>query len=296
MKNFNLKTNLMFAIMFIFSGILFAQQDSVKNWKVGGDASLTFSQITLSNWAAGGKSSIAGTFMTNGFANYKKNKTIWDNSLFVGYGLTKQEGENTMKTDDRLLLTSKYGYAASKSWYYSAMADFKTQLTQGFSNPPENTNRTSDFMSPAFLSTSLGMSYQPNDIFSLYISPVTCKMTFVMDDSLSAAGAYGVEAGKNSRAEYGASMKAVYKKEDILKNLDFYTRLDLFSNLIDNPGNIDVDWEARLNYRFTNYLTAVLSLNLLYDDDTKTIDEHGIQKGAKVQTKQLLGFGINFKF
>ena len=292
----NIKSKLIFAIMLIFPSILFAQQDSVKYWKVGGDASLTFSQITLSNWAAGGKSSIAGTFMTNGFANYKKNKTIWDNSLFIGYGLTKQEGENTMKSDDRLLLSSKYGYAASKNWYYSGLADFKTQLTDGFSNPPVNTNKTSTFMTPGFLTASLGMTYQPNDMLSVFISPVATKMTFVMDDSLSNVGSYGVEAGKNFRAEYGASFKAVYKKNNILKNLDFYTRLDLFSNLIDKPENIDVDWEARLNYRFTNYLTAVFALNLLYDDDTKSVDKNGVQRGAQVQTKQLVGLGINVKF
>ena len=292
----NLKVKLALAIMFILPGILNAQQDSVKYWKLGGDASLTFSQITLDNWAAGGKSSVAGTFMLNGMANYKKNKTIWDNSLFIGYGLTKKEDENTVKTDDRLLLTTKYGYAASKNWYYSAMADFKTQLTEGFSNPPDNTDRISNFMSPAFLLTSLGMTYKPNDDFSFYVSPVTCKMTFVMDDSLSVAGAYGVEPGETFRAEYGASMKTVYNKSNILKNLDFYTRLDLFSNLIDNPDNIDVDWEVRLNYRFTNYLTAVFAVNLLYDDDTKTVDDNGNARGAKVQTKQLLGFGLNFKF
>ena len=282
--------------MFILPGILSAQQDSVKYWKIGGDASLNFSQITLDNWAAGGKNSIAGTFMANGFANYKKNKAIWDNSLFIGYGVMKQENENAMKSDDRLLLTSKYGYAASKSWYYSGLADFKTQLTEGFSNPPENTNRTSDFMSPGFLTASLGMSYQPNDMLSIFMSPVATKMTFVMDDSLSTAGAYGVEAGKNFRAEYGASLKVVYKKDNLLKNLDFFTRLDLFSNLIDSPGNIDVDWETRLNYRFTKYLSAVFALNLLYDDDTKSVDKNGVQGGARVQTKQLVGLGINVKF
>jgi hypothetical protein len=140
------------------------------------------------------------------------------------------------------------------------------------------------------------MDYKPNDKFSLYISPLTFKMTFVLDDTLSAKGINGVEQGKHFRGEYGAFLKCVYKKDNILKNLDFYTRLDLFSNLLEKPQNIDVDWEIRLNYRFTKYLTAVAALNLLYDDDTKTLDSNGDPGPANLQTKQLLGFGISFKF
>jgi hypothetical protein len=178
--------------------------------------------------------------------------------------------------------------------------DFKTQMTAGLD---DSMHKISDFMAPAYLLTSLGMDYKPNDKFSLYISPLTFKMTFVLNDSLFSnvinhakpEPHYGVKDGKHFRVEYGAFLKSVYKKENILKNLDLYTRLDLFSNLLEKPQNIDVDWEVRLNYRFTKYLTAVAALNLLYDDDTKIADSNGKQV-AKLQTKQLLGFGISFKF
>jgi len=286
-------------VLFLISltpGFVFSQQDSVKNWSLGGDATFSMSQIKLENWSAGGNSSITGSFMSHAFANYNKNKNSWTNSLFIGYGWSKQQNENNVKTDDRLLFSSKYGYKASKSWYYSALADFKTQMTTGYDNPPQNTLKISDFMSPAYLLTSLGMDYKPNAEFSLYISPATIKMTIVLDDSLSIIGINGVESGKNLRSEYGAFLKSVYKKENILKNLDLYTRLDLFSNLIEKPGNIDVDWEIRLNYRLTKYLTAVASLNMIFDDDTKTVDSEGNMGYAKLQTKQLLGFGISFKF
>ena len=286
-------------VLFLISlapGFVFSQQDSVKNWKVGGDISFSMSQITLKNWSAGGKNSTAGNFMLQSFANYSKNKNIWSNALFVGYGWSQQQGYNVIKTDDRLLFTSKYGYKASKSWYYSALVDFKTQMTVGYDDPPENTKMISDFMAPAYLLTSLGMDYKPNEHFSLYISPLTFRMTFVLNDSLSSIGAYGVDPDKNFRGEYGAYLKSVYKKENILKNLDLHTRLDLFSNLLDKPQNIVVDGEIRLNYRFTKYLTAVAMLHLMYDDDVKTLDSDGNPAGPKLQTKQMLGFGISFKF
>jgi hypothetical protein len=143
---------------------------------------------------------------------------------------------------------------------------------------------------------SLGMDYKPNDNFTMYISPVTSKMTIVMDEAFSDAGAYGVEPGENIKSEYGASFKSVYKKSNVIKNVDFFTRLDLFSNLADNPDHVDVDWETRINMKVNSYLSAVVALNMLYDHDIKYINADGVEKGPRVQTKQLLGFGLNFKF
>ncbi|MCK7540534.1 MAG: hypothetical protein MZV63_61400 [Marinilabiliales bacterium] len=40
--------------------------------------------------------------------------------------------------------------------------------------------------------------------FTLFLSPLTSKNTFVNDDLLSAAGAFGVEPGKKFRSELGA--------------------------------------------------------------------------------------------
>lgn len=279
--------------------IIFAQEESVKDttyWTKGGDFSFTFSQVSLNNWSAGGKNSVSGNTLFNLYANYAKDKSAWDNSLTLGYGLTQQGSDNIIKTDDRLLFTTKYGYKASKSWYYSALVDFKSQMTTGYQDPPTNSVIMSEMFAPAYMLFSLGMDYKPNSDLSLYISPVTAKSTFVLDDSLSQQGAFGVEMGEKVRSEFGAYFKGTYKKTNIIKNVDFFTRLDLFSNLIDKPQNVDVDWEARLNLRVNKYITAVASINLLYDDDIKYIDEDGKTHGARVQTKQLLGFGLNFNF
>mgnify|MGYP000953347526 FL=1 len=206
---------------------------------------------------------------------------------------------NIVERDIKALLTSKYGYKASDKWFYTALLDFKTQMTTGYQDPPTNSVVISELLSPAYLQFSLGMDYKPNDQFSLYISPLTSKHTIVADDSLSNAGAYGVDPGDKMRSEFGASLKSVYKKENIIKGVDFFTRLDLFSNLVDNPDHIDVDWEGRLNMKINDYLTAVFSLQLLYDHDTKTteiVDDIPVERGAKLQSKQLLGFGLSYKF
>ena len=286
-------------ILLIVSPVLaFGQQepDTVKHWKAGGNTAFNFSQVSLSNWAAGGKNSVSGTFLFNAFLNYKKNKSAWENTLDLGYGLTQQGEENLVKTEDRIQIVSKYGYQASKSWFYTVLADFKTQMDLGYKDPPENTIMTSKFMSPAYLLLSLGMDYKPNDNFSLYLSPVTSKMTIVNDEELSSQGAYGVDPGDNLRSEFGASLKSILKKENIIENVNFKTRLDLFSNLTDHPERIDVEWETQFNFKVNSFLSANLGTTLLYDHDINYVDADGVEQGPRVQFKQLFGFGINYNF
>ncbi|WP_439183806.1 DUF3078 domain-containing protein [Carboxylicivirga taeanensis] len=274
-----------------------ADNDSIKLWKIGGTSSFTFNQVSLNNWSAGGKNSVAGTFLLNSFFNYTKKKINWDNTLDLGYGLTKQGSDNLIKTEDKLYFSSKLGYQVDGSkWYYTGLLDFKTQFDAGYSDPPENTSKVSEFMAPAYMNFSLGMDYKPNDNFSLYLSPLTSKMTIVLDDSLSAAGAFGVKEDKKLRNEYGASVKLIAKKANIIKNVDVNTRLDLFSNLGNKPQNIDVDWELAFNMKVNSFLSAVASFNLIYDDDIKYVNADKVEEGPRVQFKQLFGFGISYKF
>lgn len=276
----------------------FGQQepDTVKHWKAGGNGAFNFSQVSLSNWSGGGKNSVSGTFLFNAFLNYKKDKSAWENTLDLGYGLTQQGDENLVKTEDRIQIVSKYGLQASENWFYTALADFKTQMDLGYKDPPENTIMTSKFMSPAYLLLSLGMDYKPNDNFSMYLSPMTSKMTIVHDELLSEQGAYGVDPGENLRSEFGASLKSIYKKENLVENVDFKTRLDLFSNLGDHPERIDVEWETKFDFRVNSFLSASLGTTLLYDHDIKYVDSDGVEHGPRIQFKQLFGFGVNYKF
>jgi hypothetical protein len=280
----------------LLAGAQSAPTDTVKHWKAGGNSAFNFSQVSLTNWAAGGENSLSGTFLFNAFLNYTKNKSAWENTLDLGYGLTKQGSENAVKTEDKIQLVSKYGYKASDKWFYTALADFKTQLDLGYKDPPTNTIKTSEFLSPAYLLVSLGMDYKPNDNFSMYLSPLTGKMTIVMDDELSNKGAFGVDPGDNLRSEFGASVKSIYKKENLIQNVDFNTRLDLFSNLADHPERVDVEWELRFIMKVNKFLSANLGSTLLYDHDIKYVDENDVEHGARIQLKQLFGFGINFKF
>ena len=191
--------------------------DTTKVWRTGGMISVNFSQVSLTNWAAGGKSSASGTFLVNLFGNYERNRVSWENSLDLGYGILKEENSKMIKSDDKIDFSSKLGYKASERLFYSTLFNFRSQFTNGYTYPDRETP-ISRFLAPGYFTLALGLDYKPNDYFSLFVSPLTGKLTLVTDDALSQAGAFGVDPGNKSRWELGAYVKTTIKYE-VMKNV-----------------------------------------------------------------------------
>lgn len=279
------------------------EMDHDSLWNVGGTVGFNFSQSYFSNWAAGGQNSIAGTALTSLFANYKKGRHTWATNLDMAFGLISQDGREPIKTDDRFDFTSKYGYQSGKEdWYYSALVNFRTQFAPGFEieDGREVGPKISDFLAPAFSIIAVGADYKPNDKFSAFISPITSKLTIVVEDRL--APDFGVDEGDNVRVEVGAFVKLSYK-EDIFENVNLDTRIDLFSNYVENPQNVDVNWETLITMKVNEWLSATLTTQLIYDDDIiigQVIDEETDeiieQGGPRTQFREVFALGLNFKF
>jgi hypothetical protein len=282
--------------------------DSTQGWKTGGVLAVNLAQTSLTNWVAGGQNSVAVNGLFSGFWNYKKNKSAWDNSLDIGYGVLKQ-GKNSgyRKTDDKIDFLSKYGQEAFKNFYYSFLFNFKTQMAPGY-NYPNDSVKISNLFSPAYIILALGMDYKPNAHFSAFIAPFTEKFTFVNDQKLADAGAFGVEPGKKSLSEFGGYIRAIYSKNDFksefLKNVSFVSKVDLFSNYAKNPQNIVVNWETLIAFKVNKYISANFNTQLIYDDKIKVpydknhdgIIEEGEGVGSKVQFKEILGVGLAYNF
>jgi hypothetical protein len=263
-------------------------------WKKGGLASVSFSQTSLTNWSGGGDNNVALNALLNLFANYEKRKISWENNLKMEYGLVKQGDESLRKSIDNIDFATKLGIKNGGHWYYSALAQFQTQFDKGY-NYPNDVDVVSRFLAPAYITTSLGMDYKPNDYFSAYLSPLTGKMTIVNDDDLSEMGAFGVDAGDKFRAEFGAFTKLSFHK-DVWENVNLQTVLDLFSNYSENFGNIDINWEVLFTMKVNKFLTANVSTTLKYDDDVDYINKDGVNKGPRIQFKEIIGIGLAYKF
>lgn len=275
------------------------------SWKKGGMGSVNFNQVAFSNWAAGGENSVSGAAFLTLFANYAKNRLAWDNQLDLAYGLLKSGTAKVVKSEDKIDLNSKVGYKVSdvSKFYYTFLFNFKSQFANGYDykNDTLREHPISRFLAPAYLLYSIGVDYKPNDNFSLYLSPLTGRTIIVNDDNLSQAGAFGVDPGKKSLTQLGAYLRATYKK-DVFTNVNFQTKLELFSNYLKNPQNIAVNHEILIAMKINKFLSANIGTQMIYDDIvpvTVIKETSGVKEtktGPRLQFKEVFGIGLSYKF
>ena len=262
-----------------------ATDTTALGWKRGGNIVFLFNQSAFNKeWLGGGTSSIAGNLGLNYDFNYNSRNSVWDNKIIAAYGLTKLGDLETTKSDDRLEFTSLYGKKAGQGyWYYSGFLNFKTQLDSGFD--PKNGTKISHFFSPAYLQVGPGMLWKRSDNLKVNIAPATSRLIFVNKQFTEFGTAFGVEKGKTSRFEFGAALNAYYKLT-LMENITMENILNLYSNYLDKPSNVDVDYQMNLVMKINKYMSANLSMQAVYDDNAIT----------KVQVREVFGFGVNYGF
>ncbi len=286
-------------IVFIGSVIgVYGQNDKDKlvdgKWTLKGVTGVNASQTAVSNWSAGGENAMAGTAYLNGTLARKSGNWLFSNALALEYGLTNTKSLGTQKTSDKIDFTTQLGYTTDNKWYYTIMGDLKTQFYKGY-NYPDKEQYISNFFAPAYSNISIGLEYRPNTIYSIYLSPVAGKLTFVEDDYLSSIGAFGVDPGDRFRAELGAYLKARLEKT-IMENVKLISTVDFFTGYDNSFGNVDVNWDLLLSMKVNKYLSASINTTLKYDDDVKITHEDGTMGGPKVQFKEMIGVGLAYNF
>ena len=306
-------------LFFIFSLVVTGQdtipvlsKDSASPWRNKNKVGFDISQIAFINWSAGGNSAISGLIKGDFSRVYTKGNQKWVNELIVRYGLNQQDGVELRKTEDLIQLSSTFGYRKDSitNWYHSAKFNFNTQFSNGYAYP--NTEKAiSRLFAPAYIFLGVGTensSKSKHRVF--YLSPFTFKTTFVLDQTLANQGAFGVtEAivdsndmiitnGKQIRTELGFLFSSYYKKE-IAKNIVWVNKLVLFSDYINKFGNIDIDYDFKLDMTVNQYVKVNIGARIIYDDDIKAKEEQDgkqVTLGPKLQIRQMLGVGLVYTF
>ncbi|MFC4815697.1 DUF3078 domain-containing protein [Flavobacterium sp. GCM10023249] len=286
--------------------------DSTTYWKKHNKVGFDISETAFMNWNAGGNNSISGLLKLNFIRKYEYENLKWHNELIVRYGVNKQDGTSLRKTDDALQFNSTFGFRRDtiSNWFYSAKLNFNTQFTNGYSYPDTET-AISRFFAPAYIFLGVGTEYiSKEDHLKLYLSPLTQKTTLVLNQRLANEGAFGVKKavydefgnlvseGHKSRTEVGVLLTGQHKDE-IFKNIYLENRVALYSDYLNNFGNIDVNWQLQLDLIVNEYVSANIGTHLIYDDDIKAKEEENgeqITVGPKIQLKQVLGIGLTYTF
>ena len=260
------------------------EEKAPSGWKKFGTVTFLFNQSAFNKeWQGGGISSYAGNLTVNYDLNYKKDDLVWDNKLFGAYGLTQIKGaDRPVKSDDRLELTSLVGKKASGYWFYSGFLNFRSQFDDGFNATGVLTSKA---FSPAYLQLGPGMLWKKSDNLKVNIAPATSRLIYVDKQFTQFGSSFGVEQGKNTRFEFGASV-AGYYKFNIMDNVSVENILNLYSNYLDKPQNVDVDYQMNLVMKVNKYISTNLAFQAIHDDNAV----------KAVQVRQVFGLGLNYGF
>lgn len=263
-------------------------------WRKGGLYNISLAQGSLSNWAAGGDNfSLSLTSYLGLYAFYKKDRHSWDNTFDFNLGYVNSTSLGSRKNDDRVDLLTKYGYALTEKLNLAGLVNFRSQLFKGYNYKNDVRTLSSAFLSPAYLLVSPGIDWKPTRYFSIFVSPSTVRWIIVKDDSLSAKGLYGVDAGKHRATEFGAFLTANFLK-DFSKNVTYKGRLDLFSNYRHKPQNIDLFMTNVLALKVSKVLSATWNVDFIYDDDVRIFGKDKDDPGTQI--KSIIGLGVQLKF
>lgn len=313
-----MKVSLLF-LVFISSYLSFAQKQVPKdstevtkptNWASWGRASFIFNQSAFNDeWQGGGVTNISGDVSLTYDIQYKKDKLSWDTRALLEFGLSQVKDQRFLrKTTDRFEVTSIVGNQINKSfWNYSTIFNFRTQLISGyeFSNKEEvnpdgsvstiqDRTEISGGFSPSYFQLGLGILWKKSKTLNLNVAPATTRLITVSsrftDVDLNDPAAvesydpfFGVEANKTARWEVGASLRG-YSKLEVAKNIHMENVLSLYSDYLDEPENVDIDFTFNLFLKVNDYISGNFAFQTIYDDNTI--------KGFQV--RQVIGLGFKY--
>lgn len=252
-------------------------------WEKKGTFTFLANQATFNNWLAGGQSNVSGNVGVNYDFNYKNTNWNWDNKIIIGYGLTKIKGQDIQKSDDRFVFNSLAGKRANGYWYYSAFFNFQTQFDSGFD--VASGFKTSHFFSPAYFQFGPGMLWKKRDNLKVNIAPATSKLIIVHPHFTELGSSFGVAKGDSSRYEFGAAVNGYYKFT-LVENVTVENILNLYSNYLEDPQNVDIDYTLNLAMKINKTLSTNLAVQTIYDDNAF----------RGFQTRQVIGLGVNYGF
>ena len=264
-------------------------------WKFSGSGSLQFTQNYFSeNWYQGGENNYAFLGLLTLNANYDNKQNVqWENRLEARLGFqttSESETRRSMKPTDNLLrLTTKLGYKAYKTLFYTMQVQAYTQIVPLYESNSD-VIRT-NFLSPLNLTVSVGLDYKfqtNNNKFrgNVYLAPCAYNMRYVSNIDL--ATKHGIEAGHHAYHNFGPSI-TVNAYWQILKNLSWNARMYWISNFT----YTNIEWENTFNFTINKYLSAKLFVYPKFDDSSARYKSEG---GSFFMMKEWLSLGFNYNW
>jgi len=260
--------------------------DTLDGWDYGWISSINGSQASYSNWAQGGVNNISATGSSQFRAHFRESRFSYAFLIDTRYGQTKIEDEGTRKTDDLLLIRNRFTYDLNENnsdFSLYGSLDFRSQFDDGFeydAGPNDEDLLISGFLSPAYISENIGLSFVPDDHLS-FEAGLGLRQTVVRDTDLSTT--YGLDEGDTFRNEAGLNLGAAYQ-QNVATNLVLRSSLDTFTNISEALSSTDIFFSNEIVGRINNFMNTTVRLDLVFDDDFS----------EELQVRQSLTLGVSF--
>lgn len=274
-------------------------KDDKEGWtKVGGIGG-NFSWLSLINPRAGaGDNRIGFGGLLNYSANLVQGKMISNNKIGLQLDVIKNGGDPYAKATDVLAASSQFGYKVGKAdskWYIAGLADFQSQLLPTYgTNFLESKQKlagkdtllplTGKLFSPATFKLAPGVIYKPNAKMTVLFSPLALKAVIVSDKTLAKTEKFfpqNAAKDKTVDTQVGAEIRVDYVSKFFNDRLVYATTLDLYSNYLRNPQNIDLEWYHSIDVMVTKSISLNFKSDWFYDDDIKVFTDGDALKPTK---------------
>lgn len=255
---------------------------------------LNFNQSAFTNnYSAGGVSSIALGTNFDFKAEYNKQPLDYTSELNLVYGVSRNKGQGSRKTNDRIFFDNKIGTQLSKKWLFFGSLTFESQFSKGYNytNPDgsnaDNPYIISNFMSPGYFTESVGVEFKPVKYFDLRLGTGTARQTLVLDTTIyhNQPTNYGVPIGHTFKNELAFQAVATIDK-DLMKNIHLNARYALFIPYQQSLAYISNRIDATLTAKVNRLIAVTMNGTFLYDKNT----------ASSVQGTEGLALGVIYKF
>jgi hypothetical protein len=274
-------------------------------WIYGLSSAFSLNQNYVSNWAKGGESALSSLLDLRGSADYhnRRSEVKWINNARLRYGNIISEEYGFRTNNDILEINSQYNKSISEKFDFSSVFYGKTQISKGYDYPNDSIP-ISGFLSPGSFTIGAGFEYEPFRNTKLNFSALSYRNTFVLDTTNINQRAHGIERGKRSRQEMGGQL-VITNKLSLIDDLAIENSIRLFSNYLEKPQNLDVDWELNMQKQISWFFTISVNFHLIYNEnilfpvldgqgEPLTYPDGSPKEEPRIQIKQFLGVTMSF--
>ena len=283
-------------IILITSVNIYSQEIVEKDslWTKRGNVTVLLNQTGFSDWVGGGTNNFSGTIKFDYEWEYRNKGWDWLSNVESAFGLAKYKNAPfARKIDDRILIQSIVGKEFTRNLSFSAFFNFTSQIGNGYKYKKDDDNNeirelTTRIFSPAYFQIGSGFLWKKDEKLWVNYSPIASRLILVSkkftDGLLENETYFGVSPNKSSRYELGANL-TFHSEGSLLENVNYKQDLKLFSNYLEDPSNIDLDYLAQIEINVNPLLSTQLILQLIYDDNAV----------ARLQVREVFGVGVQLK-